>query len=137
MSDLYIIEKTEYTPEIILDKEEGVYTIKGRVITENAQEFFEPVINWFLKYFKKPNRETKLILDIDYINSSCSIEIMKIINIFENNLNKNNVLKIIWFYKSDDEKSKEQGAEFKLSTSVNFELIKVESTNNLEEFNFD
>ncbi len=137
MLDLYIIEETEYTPEIILDKEAGVFRIKGRAITENAQEFFQPVINWFLKYFNKPNKETKLVLNIDYLNSSSSIQIMKIINLFENNLNKNNGLKIIWFYNSDDEKSKEQGNEFKLSTSVNFELTKIKSTNNLEDFNFN
>ena len=87
------------------------------------------------EYFKNPNNSTELVLNLDYLNSSSSLQIMKIISLFENNKKDNLDLKIIWKYDSEDEMSKERGEELMHSTLINFELDVTESEE-FEEFDF-
>ncbi len=129
-----ILEKTKTTPEIILDKDNNVFKICGRAIIENSQEFFNPIISWFEKYFKNPNSTTELILNIDYLNSSSSLFLMKIFVLFEKNSKTNN--KIIWMYDASDDLIKERGEEYKLLTKLDFEL-KETINEDYEDFNFD
>ncbi len=134
MLEPIILEITKTTPEIILDKDNNVFKISGRAIIENSQEFFNPIISWFEEYFKKPNSKTELTLNIDYLNSSSSLFLMKIFVLFEQNINTNN--KIIWMYDASDDLIKERGEEYKLLTKLNFEL-KETINEDYEDFNFD
>ena len=130
-----ILGKTEKTPEVILDKDNSVFQISGRSIVENAHEFYNPVLSWFKEYFKSPNTNTEFVLNIDYLNSSSSLQIMKIIMIFEKNKSNNN-LKVIWKHESEDELSRERGEELRDSSEIDFELLIIES-DDIEEFSFD
>ena len=130
-----ILGKTEKTPEVILDKDNSVFQISGRSIVENAHEFYAPVLSWFIEYFKSPNNNTEFVLNLDYLNSSSSLQIMKMIMIFEQNKSNNN-LKVIWKYESEDELSRERGEELQDSSEIDFELLIIES-DDIEEFSFD
>ncbi len=130
-----ILGKTEKTPEVILDKDNSVFQISGRSIVENAHEFYAPVLSWFIEYFKSPNNSTEFVLNLDYLNSSSSLLIMKMIMIFEQNKSNNN-LKVIWKYESEDELSRERGEELHDSCNIEFELLIIES-DDIEEFSFD
>jgi hypothetical protein len=131
-----IFEYTENTPEIILDQENNVFKISGRSIVENAHEFYEPVLQWFKDYFKQPNESTELILYLEYLNSSSSLQIMKIISLFEHNNTETNHLKIVWISDKEDELSKERGEELMNITNIYFELIE-SNFDYYEDFNFD
>ena len=76
-----IIEASFKTPEVIFDKANGIFQIRGRSICENAHEFYKPLYNWLIEYFENPNDETKLIFNFDYLNSSSLIQISKIMNL--------------------------------------------------------
>ena len=39
-----IIEETKSTPKIILDKDKGIFEIKGRSLPENVMFFYQKVI---------------------------------------------------------------------------------------------
>jgi hypothetical protein len=117
-----IIEKTENTPEIILDKENHVFHIKGRSIIENAHEFYLPINQWLNDYLKAPNSKTELILDLYYMNSSSTLQLMKIFFILEAIRKKGNEIKVIWMFENDDELSKERGEELKYAVELDFEL---------------
>ena len=129
-----ILGKTEKTPEVILDKDNSVFQISGRSIVENAHEFYAPLISWLKEYFKKPNKSTVLTFNLDYLNSSSSLQLMKMIFIFEHN--NNSALKVIWKHDSEDEMSRERGEELQHSTEIKFELQITES-DDFEEFSFD
>lgn len=125
------INKTANSPKIILNKEDGIFQIKGRSIVENSHEFYKPILTWFEEYFKEPNTSTKLSLYIDYLNSSSTLQIMKLIKIFNG---KENV-KVVWVYEEGDENSKETGEEYELASNVEFEFI--ETDVDFEDFKFD
>jgi len=131
-----ILSKQENSPEIILDKENNIFKISGRSIVENAHQFYEPILQWFKQYFKNPNPSTELSINLDYINSSSSLFIMKIILLFEYNDNDENNLKVIWAYDKEDELLKERGFEIKKTTLINFELKEYDS-GEYEDFDFD
>jgi len=131
-----ILEKTEQTPEVILDKENNVFLIKGKSIILDALNFYTPIFKWFEKYFKNPNKKTELVLDIEYINSPSTLQIIRIINLFDISDNKDNSLKINWLYDIEDERAMENGEEFKELTDVEFKITSYESDFS-DNFDFD
>lgn len=136
MPEPVIIEASVKTPEVIFDKENNVFKIRGRSISENAIEFYTPLNEWLAEYFKKPNEETKLVLNFDYLNSSSLIQISKIIRILEKNYLKGHNVLLVWQYEENDELIENTGIELNLISQVPFvtEVFEVEE---YEKFSFD
>jgi len=126
------VEKTANSPEVILNKDKGIFQIIGRSIVENSFDFYTPILNWFEEYFKDPNPLTQLSLYIDYLNSSSTLQIMKLIKIFNDKKN----VKVVWVYEEGDENSKETGEEYELASSVEFKFIETD-IDSFEDFKFD
>ena len=74
-----------------------------------------------------PNKNTELKLQFDYINSSSSIQLNRLLSLLEKDKNSENQIKVIWIYEEDDELICEMGKELQSSTKLNFELQEVES----------
>ena len=126
MSALLKIEKTKLVPEVILDKENNIFKITGKSITVNAVEFYSEILTWFENYLINPNENTELVLQFDYINSSSSIQLNRLLSLLEKNKNSENQIKVIWVYEEDDELICEMGKELMSSTKLNFELQKID-----------
>ena len=139
MIEPIIIEETENTPEIIFDKENNVFRISGRSIVENAHEFYHPIKLWLKEYLKDPNSKTELIINYEYLNSSSSLQLMKIIFLLEDLLTLNKEIKVIWLYEKDDEMTKERGEELMNSSDLDFEIKGYidESEDDYEDFSFE
>jgi len=122
-----IFSPTRNTPEVILDSN-GFIKMKGRLIPENAEEFFSPIEEWINEYFCNPADITCIEIHLEYINSTGSkylfYIIHKIINIrLENNAKK---FKIDWCYKEEDEDILEKGKLFSLNLGVPFNFIRTD-----------
>ncbi len=129
-----MIKKDDLSPKVILDAERSIFLISGKSIVENAHDFYNPILIWFQTYFKNPNKNTHLILYLEYLNSSSALQISNLIHLFT--LNKDNhSLNITWLYDTDDETMKEIGEEYLYSNTVEFEIKELES-NDFEEFDF-
>ena len=120
------INKTKLVPEVILDKENNIFKIAGKSITVNAVEFYEKIMTWFNEYNKAPNKNAELILQFDYINSSSSIQLNRVLSLLEENNDAESQIKIIWLYEEDDELLCEMGKELQNSSKLNFELREFE-----------
>ena len=96
------IKKTSDSPFVLLDAEDERFEIRGRLIPEDPNRFFKPVIDWSSEYIKDPNPSTEINLHIEYINTSSSKSLMQILKIYET-LNKiDNSVKINWFFTDED-----------------------------------
>ncbi len=126
MSASLKIEKSKLIPEVILDKENNIFKITGKSITVNAVEFYSQILTWFEDYLINPNENTELVLQFDYINSSSSIQLNRLLSLLEKNKNSENQIKIIWIYEEDDELICEMGKELQNSTKLNFELKQID-----------
>ena len=66
----FIVKGNKYEPFVELNKEKGIFQIKGRSIVSNPIEFYNPILNWMEEYCQNPNDETNFVIELDYFNSS-------------------------------------------------------------------
>ncbi|MCF6366464.1 MAG: DUF1987 domain-containing protein [Bacteroidales bacterium] len=123
------IHKSKLIPEVILDKQKNIFKISGKSITVNTAEFYSQIILWFEKYLTNPNKCTKLELQLEYLNSSSSIQINRLMSLLEKNEDAEKEIKIIWLYENDDELIYEIGKELQNSTKLDFKLQEIELSN--------
>lgn len=112
-----IIEPTFDTPEVILDKKNGLFSFSGKSMPENTKEFFEPIINWIDSYINNPSKETHLIFKMEYFNTVSSRRIMEILEKFYDISNNSNI-KVDWYYDENDLDMKKAGEEFSMIVGI-------------------
>jgi hypothetical protein len=122
-----IISTTKCTPEVILDPK-GTIKITGRLIPENAEDFFDPIEEWINEYFDNPAAITCIEIYLEYINSVGTRYLLDLIRkITHIKLLKDNKKFIIkWYYKDEDEDILEKGTFFSSNLGVPFNFIKID-----------
>ena len=125
--DKFKIKETETTPNVILDKENGVFKFEGKTLPENVNVFYQPIIDWFTEYINDPNEKTIVDIKLEYINTASSKALFSIFLKLEQL--KNNTKKVIirWYYADDDEDMKDVGEEYDDVIKVPFEHIEFDS----------
>jgi hypothetical protein len=127
--DQLIIEATESTPKIYLDKESGKFEISGKSFPEESRIFYAPLYKWLEEYAQKPNEETLFEFKMEYFNSSSSLIILEILNILDSIKKNGKKVTILWSHLSIDDDMLEAGEEYSELVSVPFEY------NSMEDFN--
>ena len=105
-----------------MDKEEGIFEISGRSLPEDADSFYNDIINWIEKYTEDPNDETLFVFKLDYYNSSTARKISDIFILLERINSRGNKIKVKWYYQEDDDVMKENGEDFQLLIKIPFEF---------------
>ncbi len=116
------IEKSKNNPEVILNKETGIFKISGRSIVEDPKGFYTPVYKWIEEYITAPLKETDFVFDLEYFNSSSARQVMEIIMLLEKIPDTGNKIKISWMYEEGDEMSKDRGSEIELVSKLDFDI---------------
>jgi hypothetical protein len=107
------IAARDQTPLIILDKENSIFEIRGYSYPDEALEFYSEIIDWFKEYIKNPNTETKLILDLIYVNSTSIKFINEILKKLDELFLTGKTVAIEWLYMADDEDMQQLGSVLK------------------------
>ncbi|ACM93789.1 conserved hypothetical protein [Nautilia profundicola AmH] len=110
MEKIYI-EPTRYTPEIYLDPDKGIISLKGKSYPENTFEFYEPIMKWIKEYSKNPKDTTTVNMEIVYFNSSTSKLFFNLLDILDEMRDKSKVI-VNWIYDKENENAKEAGEDF-------------------------
>jgi hypothetical protein len=113
-----IIQGTDETASILLDKENGRFEITGRSLPEDSAEFFDPILAWVKEYRKDPNPVTEFVFKLDYFNTASSKFIQDMLALLENTPG----VKVVWYYFEDDESMEEAGNEFSEFVNLPFEF---------------
>jgi hypothetical protein len=109
------------TPFVEMNYANGEIRIIGRSIAFNAHEFWNPVLNWFFNYMEQPCVQTTLIIQLDYINSSSTKQIVKLLQLANINFSKGQITKVYWFVEINDIDAYEMGIDLK--TKLRLPLI--------------
>ncbi|MCG8410168.1 MAG: DUF1987 domain-containing protein [Bacteroidales bacterium] len=117
------IRETRETPYILLDKEKNIFKIEGNSLPENANHFFLPIFKWLDKYSLSPNKETHLICDLEYFNSSSAKLIYEIFLKLEKIKTNETKVWISWFFESGDVLIEEKGLEYKSILYIPMEIV--------------
>ena len=121
MNNLFI-PRTSKTPDIFFDAERGILEVKGRSIPENSVAFYAPVMQWLDEYEASLPPETKLVVRLEYFNTSSSKCLIDIFRKLETLHRENNPVKVVWYYEEEDEDMKESGEDFRDLVSMPVEL---------------
>ncbi len=110
MKKLHIIA-TDDSPEIIFDAENGIFSITGRSLPENANTLFASVFEWLREYFAQPNDETVIAVKLDYYNSASAKKIVELFLLLEGEFEKGTAVKVVWYYKPNDFTMQKKGRD--------------------------
>ncbi len=117
---------TKYTPEVSLNAQTGAFSIKGRSLPENVNDFYYQLHDWLLEYQKNPHESTSLEINFEYYNSSTARKLIELVFILEDIHQSGKPVNIKWFYKKGDLLLHENGEEIKSVVELPFELVEYE-----------
>ena len=119
-----VMEGTEDTPFVHLDRLSDTYIISGRSLPEDVTEFYKPVMDWLEEFAKTPEPEIKFTIKLEYFNTASSKVLLDIMMKLEDiHAAGDTGICIHWHYMAADEDMYEAGVEYKDLVSVPFELI--------------
>ena len=119
--DKLIINSTYSTPQVNFDPDAGLLEVKGRLIPEDPENFFTPIINWIDNF--KPAKNSKIILRFKllYYNTSSAKRVLSILKQFDQLFIGGSDIKIVWEYEEGDEDTMQDGEDYKKMLKVPFE----------------
>lgn len=122
-----ILEGTSYTPKVIFDLDNKVFEISGDSRPEDTHAFYQKLIDW-LKQLETVtvSEKLKFKFTFDYLNSSSSKFIFKLILQLKELVLKGVNFSIDWYYDDPDIDMKELGEEYTDMTDLEINLISVE-----------
>ncbi len=122
IKEALIIEETEDTPKVVLNKTNNTFEISGMSIPEDASKFYYPVNKWIEEYVKNPNSSTEFILKFEYFNSSSAKQIVELLSKLEKIKESDKRIKVIWHYDKEDELMETRVEAFKSVIDIPFEI---------------
>lgn len=122
MQSMYL-DKTNRTPQIILDPRKEIFEIRGRSIPENSVDFYKPVMEWMDEYRKQPNDKTRLVFCLEYFNTSSSKCLVEILRKLEAIHLDGKHVEMEWYYEEQDEDMRESGEDFKEILKIPIRMI--------------
>ncbi|MCU7835354.1 MAG: DUF1987 domain-containing protein [gamma proteobacterium symbiont of Taylorina sp.] len=107
-----ILAGTESVPDINMDADTGIISIKGKSYPENTFKFYQPFMSWINNYFAGNAQEkTQINIEIIYFNSSSSKLLFAFFKIL-NQAKDNHKIEVNWLYDKDNESALEAGEDF-------------------------
>jgi len=120
---MYIIETNE-TPLIIIEESYGFILFKGKSITVNTIGLYEPIMKYLKIFINKRPLDTKMIIDLEYFNTSSSKYLLEIFKILKHLNKKGFSLRIDWYYDEEDESMFDAGQDYSdILSDIPFNLI--------------
>ena len=121
-----IINKTDDTPAIHLDKASGTFQFSGKSLPEDVTTFYAPVFKWLDEYGSAANPESVFIFKMTYFNTASSKIILDILMRLENLHNDGKTkVTVEWHHDEDDEDMQEAGEEYSEIVEVPFKFVAI------------
>lgn len=120
--------KTENTPQVVFDIENNLFEISGNSFPIDTLEFYSVILDWLDNYqVCTDNKDFKLNLKFDYLNTSSKKILIDIFMAFEDWIDIGFNVKVNWYYDKDDDHIKDLGEEFKELTTTPIDLVAMNS----------
>ena len=119
------IHRTETSPEIELDLEQGTFDFVGRSLPANGELFYERVYRWLEEYLKQPKQETTVNMRLDYLDTSSSKHFYNIFDRLSSANDNGRQVQVNWHYETGDEEMAEAGKDYQSLFAINFNCIEV------------
>ncbi|MGB0888028.1 MAG: DUF1987 domain-containing protein [Vicingaceae bacterium] len=121
--NLINVKATDNSPEIILDIESNIFSIKGKSVLTEVDDFYAPVFNWLEDAIILKDKRIDFVFDLEYFNIFSSKRILFILYKLTDLKKKGVDVHIIWHFSYDDDDMKEVGEDFACMVNLPFEFI--------------
>ncbi len=118
-----IINETSTTPQVTLDINEGTFEFTGKSYPANADEFYEPILNWFDQYAQAPNPVTSLKIDLSFFNTTTAKIMAQVLFILADIPIDVSEVSVKWVYFRKDIDSKRIGEDMQMITHIPIKLV--------------
>jgi hypothetical protein len=125
MASRFTIKPTSNSPFIEFDPEIGSLTIVGQSHPEDPQEFYQDLVDILEEYCRNPKQQTKVIVDLEYMNTGTSRVIYNVFRKLETIVNEKREVEVHWRYEDDDDDMLDAGQIFSELTKLKFKMIGV------------
>ena len=133
-----IIEKTDDSPQVVLDDDNQVFLIEGESRPPHAFKFYQPIIQWLEEYKKilfwqkqhfDKNRRMTMQFKLSYFNSTSAKFIADILVALDTICQEGYDVRAKWFYLEEDTDMKENAEEFmKMMKKLPIQMVLIETT---------
>lgn len=123
MSNRIKINRSDSYPDIIMDKANGIFEIKGISMPENGKDFYQPVIDFLTEYAEMPNPVTHFLFNLRYFNISSSKMLLFILYKLQEIQTPERKVLVTWCY--DDEDILEAGKDFEQMVKIPFQFKEI------------
>ena len=117
------IKGSDDTPNVILDKDNGIFEISGRSLPEDVAAFYEPILEWLEDYAESPLDKTVFNFKLEYFNTASSKLLLDVLLKLEDMFDDGKEIMVRWHYPDDDEDMEEAGEEYADIVEVPFEQV--------------
>lgn len=118
-----VLEPTNETPKVVLDKENNIFEFSGNSLPEDVTTFYNPILSWFDEYANSPNDKTQIVFNFEYYNTSSSKMILKLLEKFRDIHRQGFDFEIHWHFMEDDEDMIEAGEDYSENIKIPFKFI--------------
>lgn len=125
MASRFTIKPTSNSPFIEFDPEIGSLTIVGQSHPEDPQDFYQDLVDIVEEYCRNPKQHTKVIVDLEYMNTGTSRVIYNVFRKLEAIVTDKREVEVHWRYEDDDEDMLDAGQIFSELTKLKFKMIGV------------
>jgi hypothetical protein len=117
------IKGSDDTPNVILDKDNGIFEISGRSLPEDVAAFYEPILDWLETYAEDPLEKTIFNFKLEYFNTASSKLLLDVLLKLEDMFDDGKDVLVRWHFPDDDEDMEEAGEEYADIVEVPFEQV--------------
>ncbi|HQV51478.1 MAG: DUF1987 domain-containing protein [Flavobacteriales bacterium] len=125
-SKRYHVERTDTSPQIDIDVDNGILEFIGRSLPHNSEQFYAQIYNWLDEYLEKPSEETTVNMHMDYLDTSSSRHLYNIFKRLNTAGETGNKVQVNWHFECGDEEMAETGKDYQSFFNMNFKFIEVE-----------
>jgi hypothetical protein len=116
------IKGTEITPEVNFSPSEGIFRIIGKSIPEDADAFYQPILDWLDVFSNNVTTEIHLRMELDFFNISSSKRILFLMYKLNEFVENGKKVKITWVYRENDDDMFEVGQDYSFMVSIPFDF---------------
>ena len=123
---LFRTGETQKTPEVVIDQKKGIIKLKGKSILEDSTKFYEPILEKLDWYREHAPESTRIMVHLDYFNTTASKYLLKIFKSFEElHTKKQKEVSVLWYYEEGDLDMKYCGEDYGTMLKIPFKLVEV------------
>ncbi len=120
------LDRTDTSPQIDLDLDNGVMEFVGRSLPNNSELFYSRVYRWLEEYLEAPREETTVNMRLDYLDTSSSKHLYNIFQKLDAVNERGQHVRVNWHFETGDEEMAETGKDYESLFRLNFNFVEVQ-----------